>query len=69
MNPIRIRGNHNYHVLPNFMGKSGVGAELETRDAHQKAAEKRWYEYVSDERPVVNRTVTLRDTWAKVKGV
>jgi glutaminyl-tRNA synthetase len=22
----------------------------------------------SDERPVFNRTVTLRDTWAKVKG-
>jgi glutaminyl-tRNA synthetase len=64
VNPDSIRVMSNAKVEPSVLGDAPDARYQFERTGYFVKDVADW----SDERPVFNRTVTLRDTWAKVKG-
>jgi hypothetical protein len=64
VNPASIRVMSNAKVEPSVLGDAADARYQFERTGYFVKDVGDW----SDERPVFNRTVTLRDSWAKVKG-
>jgi glutaminyl-tRNA synthetase len=64
VNPDSIRVMSNAKVEPSVLGDAPDARYQFERTGYFVKDVADW----RDERPVFNRTVTLRDTWAKVKG-
>ena len=64
VNPDSLRVMANAKVEPSVLGDAPDARYQFERTGYFVKDVADW----SDERPVFNRTVTLRDTWAKVKG-
>jgi glutaminyl-tRNA synthetase len=64
VNPDSLRVMSNAKVEPSVLGDAPDARYQFERTGYFVKDVADW----SDERPVFNRTVTLRDTWAKLKG-